>query len=98
MRTAPDTVRPRPVLLAIGITVAAGGLVVAWAALLRHARPAPVVAAAPPASSIVGPSPALEARARAERALTEWSWVDRERGVVTMPIDEAMALVAAGAP
>lgn len=98
MRTAPDTVAPRPVLLAIGVTVAAGALVVAWAAGLRHARPAPDIAAAPPAPPSVGPSPALEARARAERALTEWSWVDRERGVVTMPIDEAMAVVASGAP
>ena len=36
-----------------------------------------------------------ERRALAERRLHEWTWVDEERTVATIPIDEAMRLMAA---
>jgi hypothetical protein len=99
MKTAPDAVRPRPVLLAVGITVGASALVVAWAAgLLAGGPPALVRAEAPVAPALAGPSAALEERARAEAALERWAWIDREHGIVAMPIEEAMAIVAATPP
>lgn len=83
-------------LIALAVTLAASALVVAVAAWLLATGPrAPEYAAEPEAPALAGPSAALEERRRAEETLGRWAWVDRERGVVAMPIDEAMAIVAA---
>jgi hypothetical protein len=94
MSTAPDIVRPRPVLAAIAVTVFACALVVWWALHLFLAMPAPAFAAVKPAERIVGPSPAQEAQRASREALTRWEWVDRDAGRVRMPIADAMEVLA----
>ncbi len=38
--------------------------------------------------------PGVRERAASERALSSWGWVDREKGIVRIPIERAMEIVA----
>jgi hypothetical protein len=102
----PSDVSVRAVLLvAVGIVVSVGlsALVLgAMLGLFEAARtPAPVspleqVELVPPAPRLeVRPLETLEQIRRREHALLEgYGWVDRERGLVRIPIERAMAILA----
>lgn len=67
----------------------------------RQPPPATVVrpdalAPAPSAPKLVASEPAVlaEFRAQEDELLSSWGWVEKDRGVARMPIDEAMRIVA----
>ncbi|MFO1397012.1 MAG: hypothetical protein U1F48_08115 [Burkholderiales bacterium] len=95
----PDAVSLRGVT-AGGLAIAAGvGVSMAVAFVL--VRAAGVTSAVPPPR--MPPAPRLQAtpaqdmatyRAEKHRQLTEYAWADRDRGIVRIPIERAMAIVA----
>ena len=54
------------------------------------------VAPAPSAPKLVASEPAVlaEFRAQEDALLTSWGWVEKDKAIARMPIDEAMKLVA----
>lgn len=99
----------RLVLIGIGVLlVSAVGIWWAWF-LTSHPLGGTVRMAGPPAGAALGSReigmvnqvdyarmiPAQEMRARDRRLLGEWGWVDRQHGIVRMPIDRAMQQIAA---
>jgi hypothetical protein len=94
MSFAPDTVRRQSVLVALAVTGVAGIAVVGWAAWLLQGAPVAGGADASWVRPLAGPSTALEEQATDRDTLTHWAWVDHDAGMVAMPIDEAMAVVA----
>jgi hypothetical protein len=89
----------RPVaLLALGLVILLialpGALLIAFPAA-RLDRPVPPPPAAPEPRLQVDPAADLaELRRRETARLDSYDWVDRERGIVSVPIEEAMRRVA----
>jgi hypothetical protein len=107
----PHDVAARPVLLAAGalgvvLLLVAGGQLV----LLRYydrRAPEPSAAAAPPAEARTPPEPRLlpdprsallELRAEEDELLHGYGWVNREAGIVRIPIERAIDVLAGKAP
>jgi hypothetical protein len=101
----PEQVHTR-FLLFTGVGVLVGiGVVLAAMAWLRSSMPGPIFqpTASPAPADLetiaqwCEPDPVLaQLRQREERLLTTYGWVDRDAGLVRIPIDEAMRLVAEG--
>lgn len=102
----PDVVPSRGVLVSLVATLAiiALGTLVAWAieaagGATGAARPAP---AAPTEVNAMERTvfderaQGLESRDQAEQALRAYGWIDRERGIIHIPIDVAIDLTIAG--
>lgn len=95
----PDLARPGPLWWLLALTLAAilalSGLI--WWLFDDAQSPAPVPEVAMPARApALQRAPVAEYQAfhrRAEDALHSVGWVDREAGVVHMPIERAMALL-----
>lgn len=90
-------VQPRALgLIALSLAGVVAGVMALLPALFPEAMRQPAAVSAPP--------PGLGAelaglRAAEDRQLTDYGWVDRERGLVRVPIGEAMArLLARGIP
>jgi hypothetical protein len=96
------------VVLVVGLIVAVVGMERLFGFLARReaarSNPASPLAASRPEAP---PEPRLQTepiddlralRAREESALDSYGWVDRERGVVRMPIERAMELTLERAP
>jgi hypothetical protein len=95
------------VRMAAGLTVITVGVLgVAWFTTswltgeekVHHAAPPPIAARGPtgPAEPRLQPAPPLDLdvlRAEEEQALLRYRWVDKNAGVVGLPIDRAMELV-----
>jgi len=104
VRQEEDRVRTMPVLYFLAAIVIIGcGLVTwAWFALRAHERAGGVtrIPGTPAAEvttmgglyhTLIGLDTAMDAmNRRAEHTLSSWAWVDRERGIVRIPIDAAM--------
>lgn len=94
-----DVSAPLIAILAAGITLFVGlsALAILWLfpLALREPSDAPRSASAEPRLQ-VNPAGDLAAQRAAERgALDGYGWIDRQRGVVRIPIDQAMRDVAA---
>jgi hypothetical protein len=100
-RQEPDRVQGKIVVLTFaGTVVIASIAVAAEAILLARARPPPELRAAEPRHvASVGsiqqrpferPAVGLELKAEQKRRLESYGWVDRNRGVVHLPIERAM--------
>ncbi|MCZ7648787.1 MAG: hypothetical protein M5U26_26605 [Planctomycetota bacterium] len=80
-----------------GVVGALGGLCVFWTVLglmfytRRPPAPAPKGPEGRPAQEVL-----LEVRAQHELELKTYGWVDKEKGVVRVPIERAMELLLAG--
>lgn len=107
VRLAEDRIERGPLLAFLAVVIVAGAVLAAWAGLLdvrfRAGRTAATPAAIPATIAEVRQLPIQVERpgqheqARAREALARWRWVDEARGIVAMPIDEAMRLEAEGA-
>lgn len=107
MRLAADTL-PGKRIAAVGLAVIGfGAVLVGLAALILAAarggraeeRPAPDPAPERLVGLLQTPLPGdagLRTRAEGAAWLERWSWVDRERGLVRLPIDLAIARLLAG--
>ena len=99
-----------PGVLGFGGLLLAGGLVISllvWTLLQFLSggpRPAPEFPLAQSQTLRLPPEPRLQTdprgdllrlRQREDRLLNSYGWIDRDAGVVRIPIDEAMALTAA---
>jgi hypothetical protein len=98
----PDDLDIRAVLAgALAVALAIASSMLAGIALM-HSLATPVTpppVAKPTIAAAVALQPAPEndirkLRAEQQRALTEYAWVDRGRGIVRIPIERAMALLA----
>lgn len=112
VRTAKDNLSFKRLGLIGLVAIVIGGLAVAWSSwiLQRNQKPIPegteltqtapwevgVVKQTPIRTDRFGLREQVEQRAR----LDEWAWVDRDRGIARIPIEEAMRVTAAtdGAP
>ena len=99
-RYQPEHIPPRLVLFLLGMLAAVLLLVLLGLALLVPAalhQPRPGQSQAlPPQPRLEIDEPAALARARAEEdgQLHSYGWVDRARGIVHIPIEEAMRRIA----
>lgn len=110
MRRADDGVRYRGVLAAAGVVLAAIAIALGSAFALLHVAggkrpqvtaPLPGMAQGPASGPALQPDPVRDIaayRAEKERQLTTYGWVDREHGIVRIPITRAMDLVAPSRP
>jgi hypothetical protein len=110
VRQEPDDVPAGPIVRVAGVSVAiavaailtAGAVLVATANPLRHAVPR-----AREPSPVPGPveqTPVRDVQRGVDlfdaqrHALERWGWADRQAGVATIPIEEAMQLVVETPP
>ncbi len=99
-RHAPNEVRISAVLLFVAVLIVVVGAVLAG---VRIGLPPPAEPGWKPAAIDLPPVPRLQTdaprdlrsmRAREEEALDGYGWVDRNAGIVRIPIDRAMDLLA----
>ena len=102
--TRTDLNAPRPVSFATIIVILVGfGLflfLTHWVVHSRHTLPTYGTAEGVPADQAWQATPAgrrqymLDLKAKQQKQLASYAWVDRKAEVVQLPIDQAMALVA----
>jgi hypothetical protein len=103
-----DTPNIRLVLFIAGGTAAVFAIGIGWVAMMMHGNPRAGHLSAPYPKSLGRPEigivdqPMFEGdRRRAElmssqrKRLSEYGWVDRDKGIIHIPISQAMARVAA---
>lgn len=102
VRQDPDLVARRKVMAVtiVGIVTMLGALVVAWE-LLEHwgtptreiSRTAPRTIGTLEQTLIVDTKRGLDLKSQQEASLHRWGWVDRDAGIVRIPIERAMDLI-----
>jgi hypothetical protein len=104
-RQAPDEVAERKVsgIIAGGLAITLGALVVAWLLLEQWGQP-PRAKEPPPAPRTIGileqslirdTERGVELRDRQYKELATWGWVDRDAGIAKIPVASAIDILAA---
>jgi hypothetical protein len=107
-RREPSDVRPFGLLVfSVSLLLVVGGIMVAAKVVLDRlvaSRPRPVVPLAAVGPAELPPEPRLqssptlelnELRAREDQEMSGYRWVDRSAGIIEIPVDRALELVAA---